>query len=504
MNKFRNSKSFTHSKLLGLAHKHWTILFFALTLTLFGLLSLASTPPIGTTDEEQHFARAYQISEGDIVANLSPNNEPGFPLPQNVVSYYRLYHQKVAAKGILPSETELNQTNANQPASHQKTWASILGSSFYSPASYLPQTLGIKVGQLLNLSIKQTFYLGRLLNLIFYIVLATLAVYIVGKSLRWIYIVVLLNPISVQLAGSYSPDSQLLAALALILALVIYLSKGLDQNKNLKLNWQARDFWVICGVGILSIFIALQKQIYLVAVLPLLLASWSRLESYLSLKKIRLLKLSIAGLSILSIATWMLISARATANIPALQFGSGFSMSSQLKDLFTKPWDFIGSFFRTLTDRGALKYNIGGFGRIGWNVFLPVPWFMLLLITYLTTVWQSSQDTLKFSGSRLNSSLARILIADSLLSIAVIFVSLYLVATAKDSPIIAGLQGRYFFAPLLIGMAGSSIVISDKLRIKKGSLGPKISKPEVKLTYFIAIAVIMLNLITILSLRSAY
>ena len=140
---------------------------YALFGTAMGLVFMIMIPIYVVPDEPVHIMSAYSLSnkimgikdeEGSTLLRVCDLEMPEVVSYQNVETYDAYYNRVTAETG----DTSLQGTRA------PKTDA-----PFYS---YLPAAIGLTIGRLLNLNTVMTYLLGRLFNLIVFVILMCFAI----------------------------------------------------------------------------------------------------------------------------------------------------------------------------------------------------------------------------------------------------------------------------------------------------------------------------------------
>lgn len=230
---------------------HLAVRLFVPFAIVFGLSMTFLTPPFQAPDEPAHFFRAYQVSD----FNFSPvvkNNATGGYLPKSLMitldilnpgkpdygteDYYQRFREALA----LP----LNRTERNL--------LFFPNMALYAPVLYFPQSAGILIGKLFNLSPLYLLYLARLFNLFFWVFLISLAIRWI-PFYKWLFAALSIMPMSVFLAGSANADALVMAYPFLFLAYVLKIA--FDEQSTL--NWKN-----LLVLTFLSILVALSKNIY--------------------------------------------------------------------------------------------------------------------------------------------------------------------------------------------------------------------------------------------------
>jgi uncharacterized membrane protein len=143
--------------------------YFALAL--FAVVPLVLlTPPLQAPDEQQHFFRAYQLSEGNIIG-LVRDNQPGAELPSSLAE---LSDRFLGTRASVP--TMENLVTHYQPLREtiralsapldpqRREFVEFVGVASYSPLGYAPQIAGILLARNLGGGPLVLLYAGRLAN----------------------------------------------------------------------------------------------------------------------------------------------------------------------------------------------------------------------------------------------------------------------------------------------------------------------------------------------------
>ncbi len=139
---------------------------FVILATIFGLILIIVTPPFQNPDENKHFFRTYQISQGIFLAQRGDEGKRGVMASQDLIDLvnsfepYLYYHpaRKTSIKEITKA-LSLHQT------SQLNGFVELWYQKFYSPFNYLPQAFLILLGRQLPIPVLTLLYLGRLASL---------------------------------------------------------------------------------------------------------------------------------------------------------------------------------------------------------------------------------------------------------------------------------------------------------------------------------------------------
>jgi len=247
-------------------------LFLALT---FGLTVLAANPPFQSADEYEHFFRAFQLSQGTVIA-LKSGETVGGMLPALV--------NNVAQTEGIPFHPEKKMTSAifrrklkplwvewnSSPASSPVMFISFPHTAVYAPSGYLPQTVALVIGKLLRIGPLGMMYFARLAGFSAALCLGYAALNIV-PIYRWSMMLVLLCPTNLYLMGSVAPDGILIGGAFLLVALLARMT--LEPDHAVPLSERT-------AILILAGMLATAKFVYLPLTAAAFLLAFPNLGSY--------------------------------------------------------------------------------------------------------------------------------------------------------------------------------------------------------------------------------
>jgi uncharacterized membrane protein len=414
---------------------------FRLVGLFIGLSFLVVSPPFQVADEPAHFYRAYQISQLHILPTLDKHGSGGF-LPINLVRTTEFL------KGAIPFHPEtkvhLGQLKPYffQPLNPQATTMTYFeNTAIYSPVAYLPQSIALAFGRLLQLSPLMLMYLGRLASLVMWIFLTALAIRLapIGK---WAFFSLAVTPMIVFQAASLSSDGFLNGLAFLFVALVLRYT--LAENTLLR-----RDLIIL---AVLSCLLALCK--IPAFLLPLLLCIIpahqfaSLRQKYLFLVFTALITLALTGI-------WYILT-QSTSALISRKMGNAANPMAQLTIMIHHPLGYIYTLYETLLGN-ANGWVVQFAGQLGWldtnlsTIGMVASYLLIALgllyddrvkgVTIKIFNWQRSLSALIFT----TASMAMITI-------------LYLSWSPLRGHAVDGMQGRYFipFSPLTIPMLSKS------------------------------------------------
>jgi uncharacterized membrane protein len=183
-----------------------------------GVVLVALTPPFQVPDEPNHFFRAYQISEGTLVAERLETSVGGV-LPRSLPSVV------VTVIGQVPFHPEVKQDRRawadafNRPlAPHDRVDVPFANTALAGPLAYLPQALGISLGKIAGASALTVLYFGRAMTVLLCGVLTALAIRMMHVR-PWTCVMLSLLPMTLFVRSSVSSDAPTLALSLLAIAI---------------------------------------------------------------------------------------------------------------------------------------------------------------------------------------------------------------------------------------------------------------------------------------------
>ena len=416
--------------------------FFVMAGLLMGLVAILSMPPHRAGwDEEIHFQRSYSLS------NLMGLQREFYvsPAVDILMCGYATenwpYHFPTTGEDRRHLTERFNQLDTDayrgNPEFFQRT-----GAAFGNPISfvllspgYVSQAVFVGVGRLLQLPISMVFILGRLGNLLLYLGVGYVAIRrtIIGKK---IMTALLLMPTPLFLATVYSYDASINVFIALGVACIFREIYGKEEKLS---------FFNLCLFVVSITIAALPKAIFAPL---LLLALLIPKEKFNNKKQLILIRAGILGVMMLLLSTFVLptlvatVSGAAEAADPR---GGDTNLARQMRHIFTQPISYAVLMLRTMFDT-FVNFTIGSdaMGALGHRAFHQFSSAPAILLTAVTL---TESGVVKIKKSH------KILIGLLLFGVsALIWTALYLAFTPVASPVILGVQGRYFTPLVLIGL----------------------------------------------------
>jgi uncharacterized membrane protein len=395
----------------------------------FGLGTLIANPPFQAPDENDHFARVFQLSEGTLIGEKRGNMSGG-ELPKAAIDVTN-------TEGI-PFHYERKMSfslfkRLSHPAFVEWSKAPRSYSNFphtvpYPPAGYLPQALAVFLGRIFRIGPLGLMYLARLAGFtvsvaLCYGALRQLPLY------RWTTVLFLVCPMSLYLFGSVASDGIIIAGAIYVMAQLA----RIDVQPGLSIRpWELAITLVLAGL------LALAKPVYLPFTGILMFVVIPKLGSARS----RTL-FAVAGLVIcvLPVLVWIRL---ATALFVPANGGLAIDPSSQLRFVLHAPFQFLGLVGRTIHLQYVENFH-WMVGVLGWGD-TPMPrWFYPTFGYGLIACM-----ILESNGATGISWLLRVVMTGAAAAIFIlIYTAQYSTWNALGSSVpIGGIEGRYFL-PLL-------------------------------------------------------
>lgn len=413
-----------------------------------GMLYLVLLLPYYVPDEAPHIIRAYEVYRGEFISSLNENNQHRAVIPKdladiklnNLNSYLTLQEQ-------LSKKTNYNE--CIEGFTEAQSYPGIL---------YLISGLGLKIGQILNLNIIISMYLGRIFNFIFFLIMAYYAVKKIpfGKLVLSSY---LLMPMVLQQAASVSPDSLINGVCIFFISYVLYLTFKAEKIKRIEI--------IMCVL--ISIFIAIAKVVYLPLVFLLFLLIFNKKLNKKG--KIILIVTSII-ISILLGAFWYFYQTRYQDERDYVK-ERNINSTEQIKNIISNPIGFI-EVIKNTTDTMGQTYLYGMIGNsLGWqNIQINDSLILLYFSLLILSVWFEKNEC---SFTKLQRIYVLLIALGTIL---LIFTAMYLGWTEVGAGIIVGIQGRYFI-PIAVLLLLVMCLKDNYIKLK-----------NIKFTYFIIITLI--------------
>lgn len=450
---------------------------YAAAVMLYGALYLCVLPPLSAPDEISHYISAYQLSSR--LLGRQANYKDGHVLVraedwflEDVHGEYRYeldggsmvaVHQDKTDADVL-GQTLTEETyriihdigfkkHTDRAAAGRLPDIGTTAVSNYPPVvttpfGHLPQAVGIALARLLGMNSLGLAYMGRLFNLLFYVGVTSLAMKRLPFGKEVLFGAALL-PMTLHLAGSMSYD-------AFILALAFYFTAVVMDLAYKREKVRYRDIVTLMVVAAVMgpckiVYAVLLGLCFLIPV-----GRFGGLRNYI---------LSAAAVLAAFLLAMLLVNSRTIA-VYATETDSYVIWAEEagysLGQLITSPKLILKMFYNTVVWQ-AQYYHMTMIGAYLGNVdvVLDVPYLLVMLFSFglIGLSLGKPGETLSISKGR------RIWIWTVCLACAAATMfSMLLAWTPVSSPVINGVQGRYFlpFLPVLLMSVKNNFVVLTK------------------------------------------
>ncbi|MBR5647931.1 DUF2142 domain-containing protein [Candidatus Saccharibacteria bacterium] len=443
---------------------NWKIekLFLILGL-LIGIFYVFVIPVGRAPDEESHFFRVYELSRGNFVtATHTEDGYTGSVGPSNVDKTVRsISKQNATYKDMLHYSTI-----QADPSDEKIIITSAYG---YNILNYLPQTIGMTIGNTFNLPFIMSGYIAKLFNLVTCIIILFYCIKYIPILKKFIFFIAFL-PSTMQAMASLSVDGLIFAAAIALISFVLYARYSLKKpltNKQLLLSL------IIC------IFLSAGKIVY--GLLCLLLFAIPK-ERFVNNKRKIITIFLIGSITLAVTLIWFLIK---PSSVPATD------SAAQISTIINTPLRFSGIMLNSLSTFATL-YIGGALGQyLEWFNVVLSPIYVVLCYTVMVILINDARQTF-----RINRVFKNILIWSSLVIFLSTFVFMFITWTKTGESLIDGIQGRYFL-PILPAIPVAFITVQKD---KKSHL----IKPESLRNTFFYIIIISVSVYALLTIACSH
>lgn len=399
---------------------------FILLGLIYGIAFLLLIPPFQVPDEYEHYYKAWDISNGNIIPEKI-GNKAGVYLPESVKIMTDNVYQKWKYFILNNQELDMEYLLSLPLESDNDVFVDISKYAVvtYSPIPYIASALSMAAGKMFNLSPLLLMYLGRLGNLILWLFVTFLAIRIT-PVFKWGFLAIALMPMTLFQAASLSADGVTLALSFLIIA--IFLKLALDESIE-KINTKH-----ILILVLISLILSLAKLPYVMLILLFFLIPSAKFES----KRQMFMIFGLLSLvTVLAIAIWNFM-----VNGLYMPLDPGVSIKDQLFYVLHNPVDYIHVLMNT-SSKYAVEFPIISVGS--W-AYLDTPlskWIygIYFLVLFIIAIFDKNSFKINFKQRY-------IILGVFLLITSTIFFLEYLTWTYVGAQVIHGIQGRYLI-PIL-------------------------------------------------------
>ncbi|AWI50231.1 hypothetical protein DDU33_01355 [Actinobacillus porcitonsillarum] len=226
---------------------------FLFGFTLVVLMVSILTPPFQSPDEFKHFERAYTIANGQFFLDKKGTGR----VDNNLLQFESLYNSfpfKYEKKNTFELETDARRLDWSSESQN----VSLVNTAVYFPIPYIPQAVGIYIGNMLDFSIYDSYRISKLIGIFSCLILIFVAnkIYPITPAVYFI----LTLPMTIFQMSSTTPDG-IIFALSLVLGSLI--SRGINQDSKFSIS----HFILIC----ITYFIICTMKINIIPILIIIL-----------------------------------------------------------------------------------------------------------------------------------------------------------------------------------------------------------------------------------------
>ena len=395
--------------------------------------------PLNVPDEGSHFSRAYDISQGNIFTQIDDNGES-----------FSLVLKEIEDDSCTRFESyEDVHKELSKKTNYDEKVKKVCAAQANSPLLYIGTSVAIKTCEILNINIFFALYLGRIFNVIIYLILGYLTIRKIpfGKILMAIY---LCMPMMLQQAASCSSDSILNATLIYYISHLIYIVfKEKEINRKDKV--------------ILYIFTALIstfKYIYILVAGILFIKAFDKKQDKKEVIKTIIITILIGAICSIG---WFIYSTTLTSQSEAfIEYFESENIDTlkQIAYIKENPLHLIVTFAKEyiVYEQGYILEAVGS--KLGWlnvnvNIGIIVTYIIILIIVAI-----SEENKYGFSNK------SKIWILTIILAISIILkMVMYITWTPVGEGRIWGLQGRYY-TPILFLLILCLIKKDTNMKVK--------------------------------------
>ena len=433
-----------------------------------GILYLFLMAPMAVPDEQSHYQNSYRLSNALLfrwdrmnMGTAAHFDYHGLHGHYNTASGYDRVIREFFQPMTDPAENNIKQFDQN--------W----------PMMFLPQAIGIAIGRILGMNFLPEFYLGRLANLAFYILIMYTAIRIMPRY-KMLMCMTALLPASLQQAASFSYDTYINATSWLLTALILKAAWAPEETgagESLIHGWKRgklkglREAWRtgIGREGTIS-----KKEIGMILLAALLWAPAKPVYTPLLLLLLIIPKerfggmgrklLWTGGIILIVLAEALVFQIGAIGSVAASGNSAGEGLNWEGGKNYTLGWilSHPAEAIRVMLYSIRIQYRpwlyecLGSY-MAGLTILLPVRYMkiylLLLLICVLRRSGEATEDrgqaSLAEDGFRMPGWHRILFLAAAVTAGGLILLTMMLAWTSDTSEMIQGVQGRYFL-PLLM------------------------------------------------------
>lgn len=395
-------------------------------------------PPFQSPDEQAHFFRVVQISDGGFLGHRQSDLLSGGFIDTNAVYAYQPFvglhfnHDAKLDARTLREARELGWSGTVGFSAFPNT-------SIYPPVFYLPAAMAVRMTKIAGGSVLDALYAARVANGLVSVLLATAALWLCRAG-RAVLFTTLAFPMTLYLFASCSQDAPLIACAALAFGVVSRLASGADMDTG-PVRWSGL---ALLALAVLPIVLAKPPYVPLLLLVFLPVASPAGMPGSGAWWRERL---ALFAGCLMVVVVWLAFIMM-HVQVPMPRPGVVPSASAQMLYMLFHPVDAANALLWTLRQDGGhfLRQMVG---VLGWlDTVLPEGFYRVAGIVTLCAILCDLMSG-KPLGWPVRGLTAFIVLTASLC----ILIVQYLTWTAVGDAKVDGVQGRYFLPIILaVGM----------------------------------------------------
>lgn len=409
-------------------HKSWKIEKTFLVLGLIvGVLYVFALPVGRAPDEESHFFRIYEITQGHIISDTAPDSPSRGSLEASNLEIVRDF--KVNNTTYVDTINHLG----DYPDNNDQTFV-VTSAGSYNPIDYTPHLLGMALGQALRLPFLVTAYIAKLFNCIACILILYFCIKYIPILKEFIFFVAFL-PITMQAMTSLSADGFITVVAIALTSFVIY---SLYARKT---PFTKKHYALMLA---LCLVLSLSKIVYAFVCFLLFAIPKERFKT----QKTKLIAIfSIGGICAVTLLAWLILSA---------SLGGEIDPTNQ-NLLLSHPLKYLAILIHSLSVNFSIYLGGTLGGYLEWFNVVLSPLYLFPSLIIFVLLCQKAREQLTTT-----KSLRFLAIAIFGIIALLTFTAMFTQWTKPGETVIDGVQGRYFL-PLALLIPLAFLPISQKL-----------------------------------------
>jgi len=405
---------------------------FVILALLFGTTYVFLIPPFQAPDEVHHFYRSYHVAEGNWMGEKTEDQRFGGVLPKSLEQFSSSFRYLRYASEARTSVDSLRKA-AQIPLAYQSTvFLDFPNVAYYATTAYLPQSVALRIGSLVQFRPLFLLYFTRFINLLFWLSLIYFSLKILPFHQATFAFLALL-PASLVFHAGINADAITNACCFLLLAHILSLIFTENTIKR-------KHLWLL----FLSAIITINKVVYA----PIFLLVWCiPIHKFGSKRNYFLLNTGLLLFHSVLLFIWYKTAGDLFISYDEYnplfredkQLNPGVDPMTQLNFILKEPLEFLPILFSSYLE--IFPYTLIHYvGKFGWEGnYLPIWILFILLLSLLTIPILDSHQKIALK------SLHRLaFISIGMAMILAFSIVIYMQWNAPRDPQITALSGRYF------------------------------------------------------------